>query len=295
MKMNLSSEFKQTIIGVHGDSGEAWLRELPFQIARCEQTYGFKIGDPYKLSYHYVAQARMENGEKAVVKIGLPNHKDLIAECKALKIMGRGDGMVKLIDDHLNHGLLILEKLNPGTMLSEVSSDDTAVSIASSVMKKIWQPYAGDHSFPHLSDWMAGLKRVEQNIIAEKWIHKAEVLFDDLINSITKPILLHGDLHQDNILKKGQDWLAIDPKGVIGEAEYEVTSFSKNYLFDKKNPKGVLRKRLDLFEKELDLDRSRMIGWGFCQAVLSACWCLEERAACFEENLHLAELYDAMM
>ncbi|MFY0759266.1 aminoglycoside phosphotransferase family protein [Metabacillus dongyingensis] len=293
--MILSSEFKQKIIGVHGDSGEAWLRELPFHIARCEQIYGLKIGDPYKLTYHYVAQASMENGEEAVVKIGLPNHKDLIAECIALKILGSGNGMVKLIDDHLNQGLLILEKLNPGTMLSEVNCDETAVSIASSVMKKIWQPYAGDHDFPHLSDWMAGLRRVEKNIIAEKWIHKAEVLFDDLINSITKPILLHGDLHQDNILKKGKDWLAIDPKGVIGEAEYEVTSFSKNYLFDKKNPKDVLRKRLDLFEKELGLDRSRMIGWGFCQAILSACWCLEDGAACFEENLHLAKMYDAMM
>jgi streptomycin 6-kinase len=66
---------------------------------------------------------------------------------------------------------------------------------------------------------------------------------------------------------------------VIGEAEYEVTSLSKDYLFNKENPNDVLRKRLDLIEKELGLDRSRMIGWGFCQAVLSACWCLEGGAA----------------
>jgi len=30
------------------------------------------------------------------------------------------------------------------------------------------------------------------------------------------PVLLHGDLHQDNILSHGDDWLVIDPKGVIG-------------------------------------------------------------------------------
>jgi streptomycin 6-kinase len=30
------------------------------------------------------------------------------------------------------------------------------------------------------------------------------------------PVLLHGDLHQDNILSQGDDWLVIDPKGVIG-------------------------------------------------------------------------------
>ncbi|MDR0137144.1 aminoglycoside phosphotransferase family protein [Metabacillus idriensis] len=292
--MNLPREFNQTIIGVHGDKGEAWLRELPFIIARCEQTYGLKIGDPYKLSYHYVAQAIKANGEEAVVKIGLPNHKDLIAESIALKVLGRGNGMVKLIDEHRNDGLLILEKVNPGTMLSEVERDEKAVLAASSVMKRIWQPYTGDHPFPHLSDWMSGLRRVEKNLIEEKCIHKAEALFDQLINTISKPILLHGDLHQDNILKSGGDWIAIDPKGVIGEAEFEVSSFCKNYLFDKKDPQRVLQKRLDLFEKVLRLDRSRMIGWGFGQAVLSACWCLEDGASC-EENLQLAGIYESMM
>lgn len=292
--MNLPREFKQTIIGVHGEKGEAWLRELPFIIDRCEQTYSLKIGNPYKLSYHYVAQAITANGEEAVVKIGLPNHKDLIAESSALKGLGRGNGMVKLIEQHINDGLLILEKVNPGTMLSEVESDEKTVIVASSVMKRIWQPYTGDHPFPHLSDWMSGLRMVEQNIIDEKCIHKAEILFAQLINTISKPILLHGDLHQDNILKSGGDWIAIDPKGVIGEAEFEVTSFCKNYLFDKKNPRDVLEKRIEQFEKELGLDRSRMIGWGFCQAVLSACWCLEEGASC-EENLQLAKIYESMM
>ncbi|MGG4490736.1 aminoglycoside phosphotransferase family protein [Metabacillus idriensis] len=293
--MNLPSKFKQTVIGVHGDKGKDWLRELPSIIDRCEQKYGLKISDPYKLSYHYVAQAINANGEEAVVKIGLPNHKDLIAESIALKVLGRGSGMVKLIDDHIVDGLLILEKIKPGTMLSEVESDEKAVLAASFVMKSIWHPYEGSHPFPHLSAWMSGLGRVEQNRIDEKFIHKAEVLSEQLINTISKPILLHGDLHQDNILKKGGDWMAIDPKGVIGEAEFEVSSFSKNYLFDKKNPRDVLEKRIEQFTKELGLDRSRMIGWGFCQAVLSACWCLEDGASCFEENLQLAGLYESMM
>lgn len=291
----LSSQFKQTIVGVHGEKGRAWLNELPAIITQCEQNMNLKIGDPYPLTYHYVAPAIKQNGEEVVVKIGLPQHKDLKAESAALKRFGRSGGMVKLLSEHTDQGILILEKLNPGTMLSEIKSDETAVSIAASIMKKIWVPFSDQHSFPHLSDWMNGLKNSEQNVISDYIMQKAKLLFEELVNTISHPILLHGDLHQDNILRSGNGWLAIDPKGVIGEAEYEVTSFCKNYLFDKNNPLDVLEKRIDFFEKELGLNRARITNWGFCQSVLSACWCLEDGDAGWETNLQLAEMYENML
>jgi streptomycin 6-kinase len=40
-----------------------------------------------------------------------------------------------------------------------------------------------------------------------------------LLSSPCKQLVLHGDLHHDNILNDGNDWLTIDPKGIIGEAE----------------------------------------------------------------------------
>lgn len=293
--MILSSQFKQTIASVHGEKGEAWLYELPAIITQCEQSMNLKIGEPYKLTYHYVAPAVKQNGEEVVVKMGLPHHKDLKAESAALMKLGQSGGMVKLISEHIDQGILILEKLNPGTSLSEMKCDKTAVSIAASIMRKIWVPFSNQSTFPHLSDWMNGLKNSEQHVISERVLQKAKLLFERLVNTISQPILLHGDLHQDNILKSENGWMAIDPKGVIGEAEYEVTSFCKNYLFDKNNPLDVLEKRIDFFEKELSLNRERMINWGFCQSVLSACWCLEDGDAGWKINLQLAEMYENMM
>jgi streptomycin 6-kinase len=293
--MILSSKFKQTIASVHGQRGEAWLNELPAIIAHYEKNMNVKIGDPYPLTYHYVAPAVKQNGEEVVVKIGLPNHKDLKAESAALIRLGHSEGMVKLLSEHADQGILILEKLNPGTMLSVIKSDETAASIAASIMKKIWISISDQSSFPHLSDWMNGLMNIEQNDISDHVMQKAKLLFEELLNTISQPILLHGDLHQDNILRNGNEWMAIDPKGVIGEAEYEVTSFCKNYLFDKNNPFDVLEKRIDFFEKELSLNRARMIKWGFCQSVLSACWCLEDGTDGFEMNLQLAEMYESLM
>ena len=54
-------------------------------------------------------------------------------------------------------------------------------------------------------------------------------LIADLLASGGEPLLLHGDLHQGNILAAGRaPWLAIDPKGVVGEATYETAALLHN-------------------------------------------------------------------
>jgi len=49
-------------------------------------------------------------------------------------------------------------------------------------------------------------------------VEEAERLFEELIVSMDEATLLHGDLHHDNILAaERQPWLALDPKGLVGE------------------------------------------------------------------------------
>lgn len=39
----------------------------------------------------------------------------------------------------------------------------------------------------------------------------------ELLLSQGEPVLLHADLHHYNILQHQDTWIAIDPKGVVGE------------------------------------------------------------------------------
>jgi len=43
-------------------------------------------------------------------------------------------------------------------------------------------------------------------------------------------VVLHGDLHHFNILSSGDRWLAIDPKGIIGEPEFEPAAYLENKI-----------------------------------------------------------------
>ncbi len=80
--------------------------------------------------------------------------------------------------------------------------------------------------------------------------------------------------------------LAIDPKGVLGELEYEVGAALRNPC---ENPglfasPARIETRIARFEAELKLDPDRMLAWGFAQAILSAIWTVEDGSAIDSEN-----------
>jgi streptomycin 6-kinase len=92
-------------------------------------------------------------------------------------------------------------------------------------------------------------------------------------------VLLHGDLHQDNILQDGDEWLVIDPKGVIGEDAYEVGAFIRNpieMLISSEKVLDMLRYRVKYFSDELFIPSQRIKDWSFVQAVLAWAWALED-------------------
>jgi streptomycin 6-kinase len=96
----------------------------------------------------------------------------------------------------------------------------------------------------------------------------------ELLASIRDPVALYGDLHHFNILRsKNADWLAIDPKGLVGDRCFDVCQFLQN---PGPLPTDVNRRRLDIFCAELGLDRQRVKDWCLVHAILDACWEFED-------------------
>jgi streptomycin 6-kinase len=83
--------------------------------------------------------------------------------------------------------------------------------------------------------------------------------------------------------------VAIDPKGVIGEVEYEIGASLRNpwekpELFASRE---TVERRLKCFETGLGLDSDRALAWGFAQAVLSVVWSIEDGFAVGAGSPHL--------
>jgi streptomycin 6-kinase len=106
-------------------------------------------------------------------------------------------------------------------------------------------------------------------------------------------VILHGDLHHANILSSTRGgWVAIDPKGILGDPGYEVGSFMLNRLPPEASAAAmteILSRRLSIFSEELHIGRERLAQWAFCHAVLSALWDFEESAE-WERTIQLAQI-----
>lgn len=129
-------------------------------------------------------------------------------------------------------------------------------------------------------------------------VKTAETLFAELSGSMAEAVLLHGDLHYANILAaERRPWLALDPKGVVGEPAYEVGALLRNprpQLLDESDPGRILDRRLDQLAEELGFDRARLLGWSLAQAVLSGWWSFEDHGHGWEFAIRCAELLAAL-
>jgi streptomycin 6-kinase len=298
----LAGDFARTVTDLHGQEGIEWLDRLPSLLAACARRWSLAILPPFEpLSYNYVAPAIRSDGAGVVLKVGFP-HPELLTELAALRLYD-GRGSVRLLDADPEQGILLLERLNPGTQLLALADDEQATSIAAQVMRQLWRPAPPDHPFPTVARWASGLQRLRQRFdggvgpFPLVWVERAERLFDELLASMGEPVLLHGDLHHYNILAaERQPWLALDPKGVIGEPEYEVGALLRNplHILSMPQPGRLLERRVAQLAAELGFDRQRLVAWAVAQAVLSAWWSFEGHGRGWERAIACAELLSAL-
>lgn len=279
----------------------AWQARLPGLIARCERRWSLSVGPPFPdLSYAFVAPAVRADGTAAVLKLAVPE-PELTSQIAALRAYA-GRGAVRLLHADAAHGALVLERLTPGTPLTALADDDPleATRVAAGVMRSLWRPPPSDaRAFPTVARWAAGLAHLRQACgggtgpLPPRLVDAAERWFADLVPTMDAPVLLHGDLHPGNILRAARaPWLAIDPKGVLGEPAYEVGALLRNLApaeLASPRPDRAVARRADVLTAELGLDRRRMLGWSLAQAVLAAWWCVEDGGPGFERFVACAD------
>lgn len=301
MIVDIPADFIQTTKEVHGAAGERWLQQLPVLLEDCARRWSLEILPPFAdLSYNYVAPAVRLDGAEIILKAGVPN-RELLTEIAALEWYA-GHGAVQLLAADPEKGLLLLERLRPGTMLVELSDDVQATTIAAQVMRRLWRPAPAGNHFPTIADWAAGLGRLRAAFDGSTgpfpaWlVGMAEGLFSELLASQGEPVLLHGDLHHYNILAaERQPWLAIDPKGLVGEPEYEIGALLRNPDPQFSTNGQILARRLDQLSAELGFDRARLARWSLAQAVLSAWWSYEDHGYGWEAAIACAQALADLM
>jgi len=222
----------------------------------------------------------LRGGVRVVLKL-TKQESDESHSGNVLRAFG-GDGAVRVYESET--GAVLLERLEPGedlVTLVKRGDDEAATRILAEVMAKLAQ-HEAPAECPTVSDWGRGFDRYlnsgDQRIPREM-VHQARELFQDLASTQRMTMLLHGDLQHYNVLFDSQrGWVAIDPKGVVGELEYEIGAILRNpvELREFYTTPEIINRRLRTLTDSLNLNYSRTLNWSFAQAVLSAIWDVED-------------------
>ena len=190
-----------------------------------------------------------------------------------------GAGTVRVLE--FTGGAALLERLDPAKELVEIvrtGNDEEATQILCGVIGQMAHHEAPAHC-PTLADWGRGFDRGPFDQIPFNLLREARELYMKLESSQNQTMLLHGDLQHYNVLFDSErGWVAIDPKGVVGELEYELGAIVRNPV---ESPEfyissQVIERRLRMLTNALNLDYRRALQWSFAQAVLSAIWDIED-------------------
>ncbi|WP_428429625.1 aminoglycoside phosphotransferase family protein [Pararhizobium sp.] len=102
--------------------------------------------------------------------------------------------------------------------------------------------------------------------------------------------VLHGDIHHSNILDfEDRGWLAIDPKGLLGERGYDYANLFCNPDLPTTKDPARLRRQLPIVALESGHEPERLLRWIIAYAGLSAAWFLEDGGDP-APALHVAEM-----
>jgi streptomycin 6-kinase len=165
---------------------------------------------------------------------------------------------------------MVLERCDPGTLLAHADAE-SALDVLVGLLPRLWKRVDG------------GFHTLEDE--AELWLEQMPAeweragrpfereLLDDVMKTLAllsgsqgEQVLLHQDLHTDNVLaSRREPWLVIDPKPLVGEREFGVAPIVRDYMLG--HSRADVIRRLDRLTGELGLRRDRALGWSIAQTV----------------------------
>ncbi len=249
-----------------GHAGEAaWLRRWRLR----------PDGDPITTASSTLMPVRTEIGEPAMLKLAHTEEEvrggDLLAA-----LDGHGAARVLM----RNRVAILLERATGGrdlVRMAEGNEDDEATRIICDAGDRIHRASAevlGSDDPPELIELTTWFRYLFANADRLSAFHRRGAdLAAALLDDPREPVVLHGDLHHGNVLDFGErGWLAIDPKGLLGEAAFDFCNLLCNPSHEWALEPGRLERQFGVVVASTGVEPARFADWLVAWCALSSTW-----------------------
>lgn len=187
---------------------------------------------------------------------------------------GRGAAAVYRHDDDA----VLLERARGRRSLAAMAlgpsaaDDDHALRLLCSNIASLHEPHTSPPPpLVPLDSWFGELF-AHADDLGGSYLRGAD-LAAELLDEQIEPVPLHGDIHHGNVLDfDRRGWLAIDPKGLLGAAEFDYANMLCNPSRAQSADAQRLRRRVQTVSLASGIDADRLLRWIIAWTALSATW-----------------------
>ncbi|AYG68560.1 MULTISPECIES: aminoglycoside phosphotransferase family protein [unclassified Rhizobium] len=214
------------------------------------------------------------DGEPAMLKIAVAPEEKSGA---ALMVWWNGVGAARVLE-HKDDAIL-LERATGSQSLADMArngQDDEASRIICAAVAGLHAPRG--LSLPQLIPLADRFRSLEAAACREGGVFaRTAATARALLSEPRDVVTLHGDIHHGNILDFAErGWLAIDPKGLVGERGFDYANLFCNPNNSVATTPGRLARQVDIVAEAARLERQSILRWIIAWAGLSAAWLIKD-------------------
>lgn len=257
----------------------AWIDDLPGLVGHLERSWQIAVGRPYDSGTEaFVAEATCCDGTPAVLKLMIPRPGEHARNEITVLRLANGDGCARLLRSDQGLGALLLERL--GRPLDQLGLPiRRRHEILCTTAARVWRPAPG-----------CGLPtgaehgRFLINYITRTWPEVGRPCSPRAVDHALacaarrigahddeRAVLVHGDVHQWNVLEAGDGFKLVDPDGLLAEAELDLG------IVMREDPVELMRgdplERARWLASRCALDATAIWEWGVVERVSTGLLC----------------------
>jgi streptomycin 6-kinase len=254
---------------------EYWPERDPHELAADVRTRfeaaleAWRLSDPRPFPSGAVALVCEVAGAEGplALKVNPGGHRDvpwLVGEGEALRFWEPTGAVARLLGTRDDGLTLLMERLLPGTALDDTGRPfEERLEMLGGLAAELHRHVPDRGGYISLSDFLADGRAA----LADRPELLDEI--DELLRPGDDDVLLHADLHGGNVLRHGDRWKVIDPKGVRGDRHADIWALIEPDAPALPEPRAAWT-RVTRYAEAAGMDAQRAGAWTRVRAYMEA-------------------------
>jgi streptomycin 6-kinase len=208
----------------------------------------------------------------------------------------RGRRFCKAFDADIKNGFLLEEQIQPGLELRKEKSLDKRLFVFCLLHNGLHIMPSKADKYPTYLDWVSKITGYmeKREDYKDLYLHmkRANDLCGELFAAYPSRMLLHGDLHHDNILlNERKEYTIIDPKGVLGDPIFDIPRFILNEMEENLNQQlfDKINYMIKVIGTRLNIPVPVLKQCFYIEMAMAECWNVEDQDTVCLDNVIFAE------